>query len=103
MESYELTADDGTKLTVRVHPETVPTTASPFHPSATHKDALGMPVAFTTPNPDWPEDKPWPYHPTPCCGAAASISTDTMFCKACYDEVDPAFGNFPVEPYQPLT
>jgi hypothetical protein len=80
-------------MRIRVHPQTVPTTAAPFHPSASHADALGMPVAGV-------ED--FPYHPTPCCGAAASISDGPMFCKACYREVDDAYGNVPVEPFRPL-
>ncbi len=83
-------------LVIRVHPETVPTTASPFHPTATHKDALGMPVAFTS--------EGFTYHPTPCCGASASISDPEygMYCKACYEQVDDAYGNVPVEPFVAL-
>lgn len=82
---------------IRVIPPTVPTTAAPFHERATHMDALGMPVAFSQP---FPEDPPWPYHPTPCCGAAASCGEWGMYCKACYHEVDAAYGNFPMEPYR---
>jgi hypothetical protein len=82
-------------IVIRVVPPTVPTTASPFHPLATHIDALGMPVAFS-------EYNEWPYHPTPCCGAAASISDGPMYCKRCYEEVDYAFGNVPVKPYRPI-
>ena len=92
-ELIEVDPPDG--LVIRVHPETVPTTASPYHASATHVDALGMPVAFT-------KSDNWPYHPTPCCGAAASISDGPMYCKGCYAEVDGAFGNYPVEPYRPI-
>ena len=80
-------------FTISVYPQTVPTTASEFHSSATHVDALGMPVAFS-------ELDAWPYHPTPCCGASASISDGPMYCKGCYEEVDGAFGNHPVEPYR---
>lgn len=76
-----------------IYPETVPTTSSPFHASATHIDALGMPVAFT-------ENDNWPYHPTPCCGASASIGDWGMYCKGCYEEVDGAFGNHPLKPYR---
>jgi len=87
------------RLVIKVHPETVPTTTAPYHARATHVDALGMPVAYSQAHPD---DPAWPYHPTPCCGAAASISDGPMYCKACYAEVDPAFGNHPVEPYRPI-
>jgi hypothetical protein len=92
-----LRSEDGTEIVVTVHPPTVPTTASEFHSSATHVDALGMPVAFT--------DENWPYHPTPCCGASASIFCDdgTMYCKSCYAEVDDAYGNHPLEPYRPIS
>ncbi len=84
-------------MKINIYPETVPTTSSPFHSSATHIDALGMPVAFT-------KKDNWPYHPTPCCGAAASCSEYCeMYCKACYEEVDGAYGNHPVEPYRALT
>lgn len=80
-------------LVIYVHPQTVPTTAAEFYPRATHVDALGMPVAFG-------EYGPW--LPTPCCGAAASISDPEygMYCKACYEQVDDAFGNVPVEPFR---
>lgn len=84
---YEL--PDG--LTIRVVPATVPTTADPFHPTATHVDALGMPVAGVD---------GFPYHPTPCCGASASISDGPMYCKGCYEEVDYAFGNVPLQPFR---
>lgn len=80
---------------IHVHPTILPTTAAEFHPSATHIDALGMPVAFTSDD--------WPYHPTPCCGASASISDGPMYCKRCYAEVDPAFGNHPLTPYRPIS
>ena len=95
----EVAPPDG--LIIKVHPETVPTTASPYHASATHVDALGMPVAFNRP---FGDEAPWPYHPTPCCGASASISDPEygMYCKKCYEQVDPAFGNHPVEPYRPI-
>lgn len=88
-----LVSEDGTPLTVKVVAPTVPTTGSPFHARATHRDALGMPVAGVG---------DWPYHPTPCCGASASISDGPMYCKACYAEVDDAYGNVPVEPFTPL-
>jgi hypothetical protein len=96
-DEIKVTADDGTELTIRVVPATVPTSAAPFHPTATHVDALGMPVAFGR-----FEDHEWTYHPTPCCGAAASISDGPMYCKACYAEVDYAFGNAPLEPFRPI-
>ena len=89
-------------FSIRVVPQTVPTTASPYHPTATHVDALGMPVAFSTFTFDDGESETYTYHPTPCCGAAASISTGPMYCKACYGEVDFAFGNVPVEPFRPI-
>lgn len=94
----EVDPPDG--IIIKVHPPTVPTTAAEFHPTATHVDALGMPVAYG----GHPDDEPWPYHPTPCCGAAASISDPEygMYCKACFGQVDPAFGNHPVEPYRPI-
>lgn len=92
-------------ITIIVHPPTVPLTGAPFHSSATHIDALGMPVAFSVS--DLVIDgrqsvEEWPYHPTPCCGAAASISDPEygMYCKACFGQVDPAFGNHPLEPYR---
>lgn len=85
------------EIVVHVVPPTVPTTASPFHATATHVDALGMPVAFGS-----YEGETWSYHPTPCCGAAASISDGPMYCKACYAEVDDAYGNVPVEPIRPI-
>lgn len=89
-------ADGGSPLRVRVVPQTVPTSASPFHESVTHVDALGMGVAAGV-------GGDWPFYPTPCCGAAASISDPEygMFCKACYAQVDPAFGGVPVEPLRP--
>lgn len=84
------------EIVIRVHPATVPLTASPFHPSATHADALGMPVAGLG---------EWPFHPTPCCGASASISDPEygMYCKGCYAQVDPAFGNVPLEPFRAVS
>lgn len=91
MTTFRLTADDGSEIEVAVVPETVPTTANAYHPSATHVDALGMPVAGV---------ETWPFHPTPCCGASASISDGPMYCKACYVEVDDAFGNVPVKPFR---
>lgn len=94
-ELIRVPAPDG--ITIRVLEPTVPTTAAPFHSSATHVDAIGMPVAFT-------KSDDWPYHPTPCCGAGASCDEyATMYCKACYEAVDPAFGNHPVEPYRPIS
>lgn len=98
-ETFEAVAEDGTAFAIRVHPQTAPTAPVGFHARATHRDALGMPVAFSQP---FPDDAPWPYHPTPCCGAAASISDGPMYCKACYQEVDPAFGNVPVVPFEEL-
>jgi hypothetical protein len=77
-------------IRISVVPQTVPTTASQHHPSATHVDVLGMPVAGVD---------EFPFHPTPCCGAAASVSDGPMYCKACYEEVDDAFGNVPVAPF----
>ncbi len=82
------------EIRIRVIPATVPTTAAPFHPRATHVDALGMPVAGLG---------SWPYHPTPCCGASASCGEWGMYCKACYEEVDDAYGNVPVEPFRAVT
>lgn len=104
MDSYKLKAEDGTELVVHVVPQTVPTTASPFHPKATHVDALGMPVAFGRHVFDDGEVEEWTYLPTPCCGAAASISDPEygMYCKACYEQVDDAYGNVPVEPFRPV-
>lgn len=87
-------------LKITVHPPTVPTTAAPFHQSATHVDALGMPVAIYKDEDDGYE---FPYHPTPCCGAAASISDGPMYCKRCYGEVDDAYGNVPLRPFRALT
>ncbi len=81
-------------MKVRVVPQTVPTTASPFHPDATHVDALGMPVAGVG---------EFPFHPTSCCGACASVDEyGSMYCKACYNEVDDAYGNVPVQPFSAL-
>jgi hypothetical protein len=85
------------EIQIHVVPPTVPTTASEFHASATHVDALGMPVAFS----EFDGEK-WPYHPTPCCGAAASISDGPMYCKGCYEEVDYAFGNYPLAPFRTI-
>jgi hypothetical protein len=92
------------RLVIKVHPQTVPTTAAPFHPTATHRDALGMPVAFGSSS--WPDGtvETWTYHPTPCCGAAMSCTAEGFpYCKACYEEVDWAYGNVPVEPIVPIT
>lgn len=86
------------ELKISVYPQTVPTTAGAFHSRATHVDVLGMPVAFSDIMGDGSEM--WPYHPTPCCGASASISDGPMYCKGCYEEVDGAFGNVPVEPFR---
>lgn len=83
------------ELKITVVPATVPTTAAPFHPKATHVDAIGMPVAFGE-----YDGETWTYYPTPCCGAAASISDGPMYCKACYEEVDDAYGGVPVEPFR---
>ncbi len=80
-------------IKIEVVPQTVPTTGSPFHSSATHKDALGMPVVIYR-----DDDYEFPFHPTPCCGAAASCGEWGMYCKRCYGEVDFAYGNVPVEP-----
>jgi hypothetical protein len=94
---------DDKSFSIRVVPQTVPTTANEYHPKATHIDALGMPVAISVL--DWGDGTPverYPYHPTPCCGAAASISDGPMYCKACYHEVDTAFGNVPVEPFRAI-
>jgi hypothetical protein len=85
------------EIKIHVVPPTVPTTASPFHPTATHVDALGMPVAIYR-----DEDFSFPFHPTPCCGASASISDGPMYCKGCYAEVDYAYGNVPLEPFTEL-
>lgn len=84
------------EIIISVHPPTVPTTAAEFHPVATHVDALGMPVAI---------GQYGAWHPTPCCGAAASISDPEygMYCKACYEQVDDAFGNCPLEPFRPIS
>ena len=92
-------------ITIIVHPPTVPLTGAPFHKSATHVDALGMPVAFGGLRFNDGSEERWSYHPTPCCGAAASISDPEygMYCKACYEQVDPAFGNVPVEPLRPIS
>lgn len=42
--------------------------------TATHTDARGMPVAGVG---------EFPFYPTPCCGAPASISDGPMYCKEC--------------------
>lgn len=99
---FTLTDDDGNEIVVGVVPQTVPTTAAPFHPAATHVDAIGMPVATSRHTFSDGLTEEWTYHPTPCCGAAASISDGPMYCKACYGEVDPAFGNVPVEPFRTI-
>lgn len=92
------------EIEIKVFPPTVPTTASPFHSIATHIDVLGMPVA-------WPEYPPelqevlgdaLPYHPTPCCGACATIDDGPMYCKGCYEEVDFAYGNVPMKPFRSI-
>lgn len=92
---------DQPPLIIRVVPPTVPTTASPYHSSATHVDALGMPVRIYH---DPELDSDFPYHPTPCCGASASISDPEygMYCKGCYEQIDDAFGNVPLEPFRPI-
>lgn len=87
-------------IQIKVHPPTVPTTGSDFHESTTHVDALGMPVAFYTD--EHAGGKQWPYHPTPCCGASAKGCDGYIGCRACYHEIDPAFGNVPVEPFRPV-
>lgn len=104
MNEFRLTAEDGTELTVRVVEQTVPTTASPFHATATHIDALGMPVAFGRHVFADGSVEEWTYLPTPCCGAAASISDPEfgMYCKACYEQVDDAYGNVPVAPFRAI-
>lgn len=88
------------EIRIMVAEETVPTTAAPFHPSATHVDAIGMPVAFCDILGDGTEM--FPFHPTSCCGAAASISDGPMYCKKCYHEVDWAYGNVPVTPFRAI-
>jgi len=93
---------DQPDIEIHVVPPTVPTTAAEYHAKATHQDALGMPVAFTYYAVSEGITEKWAYHPTPCCGAAASISDGPMYCKACYCEVDPAFGNVPLEPIREL-
>lgn len=90
------------RIVVKVIPQTVPTTASAFHPSVTHVDALGMGVAFGRHQFADGAVEEWVYLPTPCCGAAASCGEWGMYCKACYGEVDEAFGNVPVEPFRPV-
>lgn len=77
---------------IHIAPETVPTTPAPIHESATHIDALGMPVAGVGKH---------PFHPTPCCGAAMTYHEIYPCCKACWHDVDPAYGNVPVEPFTP--
>lgn len=66
---------------------------------ATHADASGLPVAFS---PGWRGEEPSAYHPTPCCGAAASISDGPMYCKACYHEVADWYGDVPQSPFTVL-
>lgn len=80
-------------MKITVLPNVVPTTGAPFHPSATHRDALGMPVSYC---------EGFSFHPTPCCGAAASVGDYGFYCKACYGEVDPAYGNVPHDPITEL-
>ena len=87
---------------IRVVPQTVPTTSAPFHPTATHIDALGLPVAYGRFEYGDGQVEEWSYLPTPCCGASASISDGPMYCKSCYEEVDFAFGNVPTEPIRTL-
>jgi hypothetical protein len=90
------------ELIIHVLGPVVPTTAAPFHPSASHVDALGMPVAFG--EKEYPEGiERWSWHPTPCCGACATATGDgDIVCKACFHDVDPAYGNAPVEPLRPI-
>jgi hypothetical protein len=63
------------------------------NPFATHLDAWNTPMAFS------PSE--WPYYPTPCCGAAVTIDTDSgvTYCRACYEDQNPMLGGHPVEPY----
>jgi hypothetical protein len=99
-----LTNAEGESIRVTLLPNVLPQTREAFHPSATHVDQRGMPVAFSRYQRRVDEaEEAWPFHPTPCCGAAASISDGPMYCKKCYGEVDYAFGNFPLEPFVPLT
>lgn len=86
------------EVKIVVLPPAVPTTSAPFHERATHVDALGMPVAY-----EWDKfsGHEFSWHPTPCCGACASVGEWGFYCKACYGEVDPAYGNVPVEPVKP--
>lgn len=86
-------------IKIIVQPPTVPTTGSDFHESATHVDALGMPVAYYH---DEFMGKDFGYHPTPCCGASAKGCDGYIGCRACYQPIDPAFGNVPVEPIRPI-
>jgi hypothetical protein len=67
-----------------------------YHASTTHVDARGMPVGYWYGDPSKPEG--WSYHPTPCCGAAASINDGPMYCKKCYHTVPNAYGGVPREP-----
>lgn len=61
---------------------------------ATHTDRFGMPVAFSPGG--------FPFHPTPCCGAAASAGDGGLYCKACYEALSPEFGGHPAEPFTPM-
>lgn len=62
-----------------------------------------MPVAFSEMTFADGMTERWTYHPTPCCGAAASCCEwGPMYCKACYEEVDGAYGNVPLEPFVSL-
>jgi len=83
-------------IKIIVQPPTVPTTAADIHPTATHLDALGMPVAIYH---DEYTGKDQPYHPTPCCGASAKGCDGYIGCRKCYEEIDPAYGNVPLEPF----
>ncbi len=94
--------DPPAEIKIIVVPQTVPTTTSPFHHSATHVDALGMPVAIY--RDEWQgKVSEHPYHPTPCCGASATYHDADLCCKACWEYVDPAYGNVPVEPFRPIS
>ena len=64
------------------------------YPAPTHTDANGTPTAGIASG--------FPFHPTPCCNAAASISDGPMYCKECYEEVDDLYGGVPVAPFAPI-
>ena len=87
------------EITIRVHPPTVPTTASEFHATATHVDALGMPVAFSRPFPDEPEVA-LPPDALLRRGGVDQRPRVRHVLQGCYGQVDPAFGNHPLAPYR---